>query len=127
MRILDGSDIAFRFVHDDIHLPLVADHLAVKAYLVRKIDFRPQLRHNGPIDRHHTCLDELIGFAPRADARHGDITVQANLAVRNFRSESRIVLRIVGRAALFLSAERLAVAAAFALTVIGTLFVVPVT
>ena len=77
--IAGRGHIAARLVHHDVHLLLAFETLTVETDFVGvDVDLAAQFRHDLAVDGHYARENEAVGFAAGADARIGDVLVQAH-------------------------------------------------
>ena len=80
IRIVGGGDIAFRLIQKDITEFLAVEGLASIHHFIIRFHL---IAHGGDdfVVHHHTAgLDQVIGFATRADAAVGQVFVEADFA-----------------------------------------------
>ena len=104
MRVAGGGDIALGFVHEDVHLLLALEALAVETdVVVQDVHLGAQLGDDLPVHGDHAALDERIGLPAGADAGVGDELVQADDLLD--RGLHGIVVGVAAAAHLGLAAE----------------------
>ena len=79
MRVAGGGDIAAGLVHDHIDFFLSLETLAVEADVVGEdIDLGAEFGDDFAVDGDAAGLDQTVGFPAGADARIGDVFVEAD-------------------------------------------------
>jgi len=96
MRIIERRHVTLRLVEHQVDLLLAAHRFVVETNLVGGLHLRAEFGHDLAVHRHHAGQNEIVGLAPRADARLGDETVQTHLARLCRRFVFRIGDRFVG-------------------------------
>ena len=122
LRIITGSDVVLRLVEQHIYFLLKCDRLIVELHDIGAEHLGAELCDDLVIDRHHTCLDELISFTTRADAGVGQIFVQTDRLVRV--DVLLLVLDTLLQAILSIGIVSRAVLSIAALTVVAALTVI---
>jgi hypothetical protein len=80
IRVIGSGDLAFRLVQQDVTKLLAIEGLTTVDYLVFSLHLIAHRGNHFTIHLHAASLDEVIGFAARADATVGQVFVQADLA-----------------------------------------------
>jgi hypothetical protein len=79
--VVEGGDIAFRFVEEKIAFGFAAQHFAAIGDDIALVDFETEGGDDLSVDGDSAGLDQLVGFAARAYAGVGDVFVETCGAV----------------------------------------------
>jgi hypothetical protein len=95
VRIVEGGNVALRFVEKEIAFGFAVEHFATLGDHIALLDFVAEGGDHLTADGDSARLDQLVGIATRADARVGDVLVETGGAVKFLFRRSLTMLATV--------------------------------